>query len=425
MRVIVWGINYTPELTGIAPFNTGLCDFLRARGHQVEMVTTFPYYPFWRKLPGDERRLYRTDDLDGVWVHRCWHYVPSRVSTLKRMGHELSFGVTSFLRVLFLSRPDVYVIVSPPLMLGPLAKVISVIKRRPYVFHVQDLQPDAAVGLGMVKPGRFTRLLYRIEAFSYRHARAVSGISDGMIAAFTRKGVPAAKRLLFPNWLRWYGRNADAADLREDRSKHAAAFRKKYGIPEDAFLASYSGNLGRKQGLDALIEAASVLATSTDPAAKRIHLLIVGDGVMRRELEQQIASRSLKNIRMMPLLTEVDYHGMVAASAVSLILQSPGTGQYFFPSKLLSVLSMRAPVISAADDDSELAKAVNAGGFGINVPCAAPGDLASALIRLTRDPSQLDRCRDATAWVDRFSASIVLKAYEQRLLEVSARIHPI
>ncbi len=49
MRVIVWGINYAPEITGIAPHNVALCEFLRQRGDDVEMVTTFAYYPAWRK----------------------------------------------------------------------------------------------------------------------------------------------------------------------------------------------------------------------------------------------------------------------------------------------------------------------------------------------------------------------------------------
>src|SRR5690349_12117507 len=143
MRIIVWGINYAPELTGIAPFNTGLCDYLRQQGHHVEMLTTFPYYPFWRKIPGDRGLIYRTDDFDGVLVHRCWHYVPHQASSVRRMWHELSFGLTSCLRALFLARADLYIVVSPPLLLGPLAVLIARLKQRPFVFHVQDLQPDA------------------------------------------------------------------------------------------------------------------------------------------------------------------------------------------------------------------------------------------------------------------------------------------
>ena len=51
-------------------------------------------------------------------MHRCWHFVPRRVSALKRILHEASFVFTSTLRALSLPRADVYVIVSPPLLLG-------------------------------------------------------------------------------------------------------------------------------------------------------------------------------------------------------------------------------------------------------------------------------------------------------------------
>ena len=430
MRVIVWGINYEPELTGIAPFNTGLCDHLRSLGHDVRMVTTFPYYPSWRKIPGDRGRLFRTDDFDGVPIHRCWHYVPRRVTTLKRIWHELSFGLTSFYRILRLSAPDVYVIVSPPLILGPLAALAGRLKRRPYVFHVQDLQPDAAGGLAMIKPGRFVQFLYRIEAFAYRHAALVSGISDGMIRAFTRKGVPPAKQVLFPNWIRWYGQNDGILESEDSRTERAQAFRKKFQIPDEVLLASYSGNLGRKQGLETLVEAAALLAGRTGYAARPpqstpprrdLLILIVGEGAMREALEARIAALGLHNVRLLPLMVEHDYHGMLAASDLALILQAPGTGQFFFPSKLLSVLSVGTPVLSVADGDSELAKAVMEGRFGLNVPPAAPRSLADALSSLSADPARLAAMRQNTSWVQRYSAPRVLGDFEQKLLGLTGK----
>src|SRR5438093_683460 len=199
MRIIVWGINYAPEITGIAPHNVALCEFLQRQGEEVEMVTTFAYYPAWRKQAKDRRLLYRTDEINGVPVHRCWHFVPMRVSALKRILHEATFIFTSILRVLSLKRPDIYVIVSPPLLLGLAAWIVSTLKRAPFIFHVQDLQPDAAVGLGMLKPGMFTRLLYGLEALAYSKATRVSGISPEMIVSFRRKNIAAAKCIYFPN----------------------------------------------------------------------------------------------------------------------------------------------------------------------------------------------------------------------------------
>src|SRR5882724_9445802 len=199
MKINVWGINYAPELTGIAPYNTALCEYLERHGHDTRMVTSFAYYPSWTKAPEDRWRWFRTDESRGVPVHRCWHYVPRKTSTLKRIVHEGSFVVTSFLRQLTLPTADAYVVVSPPLLLGAAAWLLGKIKRRPFVFHVQDLQPDAAAGLGMLKPGAFVRALYRLENFAYKKAARLSGITPGMIQAFREKGVPNSKLVLFPN----------------------------------------------------------------------------------------------------------------------------------------------------------------------------------------------------------------------------------
>src|SRR2546421_2902207 len=250
MRVIVWGINYAPEFTGIAPHTVALCKFLVGQGHDVEMVTSFPYYPTWQKRAEDRGHLYRTDVVNSVPVHRCWHFVPARVSAFKRIVHEGSFVFTSTLRALFLRRPDVFVVVSPPLLLGVAAWFVGKLKRAPFVFHVQDIQPDAAVGLGMLKPSSFTRALYGLEAFAYRHAARVSGITRGMLKTFLRKGVPASKLIYFPN----------AIDLKSEAvPPPRGEFRKRHGFAPGEFLAVYAGNLGVKQGLEVLLETAALL----------------------------------------------------------------------------------------------------------------------------------------------------------------------
>src|SRR5438552_2349242 len=102
MRIIVWGINYAPEFTGIAPHNVALCEFLHNLGHDVRMISAFCYYPTWTKRAEDKGQLYRTDVINGVPVYRCWQFVPAQASALKRILHEATFVFTSTLRVLSL-----------------------------------------------------------------------------------------------------------------------------------------------------------------------------------------------------------------------------------------------------------------------------------------------------------------------------------
>lgn len=406
MRIVLWGINYHPEATGIAPFTTELAEFLGTKGHDVAVVTGFPYYPQWKKSRGDTGRLFRTERIGGTVVHRCWQFVPERVTTFRRIAHELSFVLMSFLRVLMLRRADIYFVVSPPLALGFFAWIASRLKSSRYVFHVQDLQPDAAVGLGMVSGGAFVSGLYALERIAYRHAAAVSGISHGMMESFARKGVPAERRILFPNWLRELSATPVA---RGD-------FRSRYCIPQSACLAVYSGNIGRKQGIDVLVEAAHRLSLAPlgDPA-RRVLILIAGAGAGREALDAAIKRLAPKNVLLLPLLDDEDYAAMLAAADVALITQAAGTGRFFFPSKLLSVLRAGLPVLAVADEESELALAVADGRFGVTVPPEAPDQLADALRTMGVDPAQMDEFAQRTNWVQRFRPSLVLPLFAQRL----------
>ena len=364
MKVLVWGINYAPEATGIAPYNVAMCEHLRDAGHQPEMLTSCAYYPEWKKRAGDGCYPFRTDLVSGVPVHRCWHYVPAKVSPLKRIVHEGTFVMCSLVRGLMLPKPDVMVVVSPPLLLGAAAWALGKVKGVPFVFHVQDLQPDAAVGLGMLKVGRFTKMLYRLEAFAYAKAARVSGICQGMLRAFARKGVPEEKRVLFPN-------GVQVADSTE--RPVAGQWRARQGFGAEDFLAVYSGNLGVKQGLDVLVEAVPLVKD------RRVQIVICGQGATRDELAAEIARRGLSNLRLLPLQDDETYREMMVDADVCLITQQAGTGQFFFPSKLLSALAFAKPVLAVADADSELALAVDEGGFGLRVLTEQPGVLAAAL----------------------------------------------
>jgi colanic acid biosynthesis glycosyl transferase WcaI len=400
MRVIVWGINYAPEFTGIAPHTVALCEFLRGRGDDVEMVTSFAYYPTWQKRPEDRGQLYRTDKINDVTVHRCWHFVPVRVSALKRILHEATFVFTSALRALTLPRPDVFVVVSPPLLLGTAAWFVGAIKRSPFVFHVQDMQPDAAVGLGMLQAGWFTKALYALEAFAYRAAARVSGITRGMLETFRRKGVPESKLIYFPN----------AIALRDQAPAQRGEFRARHQFSDGDFLAVYAGNLGVKQGLEVLIEAAQLVRNPN------IRILICGDGAQRDFLAARVHELRLPNVRMLPLQQGDDYSALLTDADLCFITQQAGSGNSFFPSKLLGLLAFSKPVVTVAAAETELAQSLDQGGFGINITPGQPAELAKILDDLAVDPQRLNRFGSAgRQYVQQFEKQRVLNDFAREL----------
>jgi colanic acid biosynthesis glycosyl transferase WcaI len=401
MRAIVWGINYAPEFTGIAPHSVALCEFLHARGDDVSMVTSFPYYPSWEKRAEDRGHLYRIDQINGVPVHRCWHFVPKRVSALKRIFHEASFVFTSTCRALSLPPADVYVLISPPLLLGVAGWVVGEIKDAPFVFHVQDMQPDAAVGLGMLKAGWFTKALYRLESFAYRHAARVSGITQGMLKSFRGKGVSESKLVYFPN----------AIALNDTAPAPVCGkFRGLHGIGPGEFLAVYAGNLGVKQGLDVLLETAPLLR---DP---RIRILICGDGAQREALVNRVRELKLPNVSMLPLQAGPDYRALLVDADICFITQQVGAGNSFFPSKLLGLLADSRPVVTVAAPECELALSLAEGKFGVNVPPGRARELADLLDSLANDPERLAEFGAAgRRYVEQFEKSRVLQSFAEEL----------
>lgn len=385
------------------------------------MISTFPYYPWWKKPPEARGKLHQRSVMKGVVVHRCWHWVPAKPSTLTRLLHEMSFLFTSTIAALCLRRPDVFIVISPPLFLGMGAFVVSKILRRPYIFHVQDLQPDAALGLGMIKPGPAVKTLYVLEKWSYRAASLVSGISQGMLDAYARKGVPAQKIVMFPNWI---------PDQPGGRAKDggSASFRATNGLGSDVALIAYSGNVGVKQGIEVVVEAGALAQTAAAPRSvqpKPIHWAICGEGAAKPALEQRIKAEGVPGVRLYPLQPDDLYHALLREADICLITQQRGTGQFFFPSKLLSILQYGRPVLAVADESSELARAVHQGRFGMVVP---PGD-AAALLSAAENMLAADDAQRATwaengkAWVDQFRRHRVLTAFEARVAELVAG-HP-
>lgn len=407
MKITIWGINYAPEPTGIGPYNADLAEFFHGRGHLVRAITTFPYYPHWRKKKGDGKRLYQREMQKGVEILRCWHYVPSRPTASTRMLHEASFIFTSFWRLLFAPRPDLVLVVSPPLLLGPAAWLVGLLRRCPFSIHIQDMQPDAAIALGLLRPGLLTSILHRIERFSYRRATMISGITRGMLVLLGQKGISSPKQYLLPNWILQRRPTGPIAE------SVGGAFRQKHQIPPQNFLVVYSGNLGKKQGLDTLLDAAAILRSNGDGAS--ILILLVGEGAAKPGIQSRIEKETLP-VRLLPLLPEEDFQAMLHDANLCIVSQQARSGSLFFPSKLITLLAATRPILTVADHDSELARATEEGGFGWNVPPGDSSRLAWTLTQLEQSRECLPQmARRGYQWVQQFSRQSVLGDFAQHL----------
>jgi len=364
MKVQILSINYWPEVTGIGAFTTYRAEHLAAAGHEVEVCTTFPYYPEWKVPPAYEGKIAQVEERNGVKIVRSFAYIPNPVTALKRVVHEASFVVSATLRALGRKRPDVLLVVSPPLGLAVPAIALSRLWRIPYVFDVEDLQPDAAADLGML-PGWAIAVLRKVEAAAYRHARMVTTLTPTMRSRIVAKGVPDEKvELLEP-------RMDDS--LSNLAPEEGTEFRRRYDLG-DEFLVTHSGNVGVKQGLDVVLDAAALNRNDAS-----VRFLIVGCGADSDRIRRRAAEMKLENVRFLPILEQQDFRGLLAASDVCLVTQQHSVSAIAFPSKIVTYLAAGRPIIASVNRDCEVARVIEESGAGRVVDAEEPEALWFAL----------------------------------------------
>ncbi|OPY60499.1 MAG: Alpha-D-kanosaminyltransferase [Syntrophorhabdaceae bacterium PtaU1.Bin034] len=380
LNVVVYSIHYSPEQIGIGVFNRGMAEYLARHGHHVTVVTAFPWYPSWKINPPYTGRWSMVESEGAVVILRS--FVPSlkKVNARTRVVHETAFALSSCLHLLklFFKKIDAVVVVCPPLQLGFWAWLFCRVKRIPFIFHIQDLQIDAAADLGLITNRFIVGFLRHWERFLFRRAAILSTISDGMKKRIEAKGIFSRPVLLFPNWV-------DTQFLTPMSRDNA--FRKLHGIGRDKFLVLYAGNIGEKQGVDILLDVAFLTKDRKD-----ILYLIVGEGVGLSRLKQSLQDSKPEQIRLLPLQPREKLPAMLAAADLSLVIQKKGVGDFLMPSKLWNIMGSSRPVVAAAQADCELARCIQKSGCGEVVPPENPKLLAGAILKFYADPALRERC---------------------------------
>jgi len=372
VRILIYGLNYAPELTGIGKYSGEMAEWLAAEGHEVRVVTAPMYYPAWRIGAGFSGTTYASELRSDVKVIRCPLYVPQRPSGARRMLHLFSWAASSLPVVLWQAlrwRPDVVLTVAPTFFCAPAALAAARIGGAQSWLHLQDLEIDAAFELGLL-PEKLKRLAYTLEHKLLRCFGRISTISSRMLDKIHYKGVPRSRLSLFRNWV-------DTTSIFP--SKPSACLREKLGLPENKIIALYSGNMGEKQGLEIILDAARELS-----AEPRIHFLLCGDGAARERLVSQ--AEGLANVSFAPLQPLDRLNDLMNLAQIHLLVQRPGAADLVMPSKLATILACGGPVVATAAPGTELSQVVM-DAAGVLCPPGDSRQLAACIRQLAEDPS--------------------------------------
>jgi colanic acid biosynthesis glycosyl transferase WcaI len=379
LRILVYGLNYSPELTGIGKYTGEMAAWLSGRGHEVRVVTAPPYYPAWRVREDYRGLWYRTERVPGQpVVYRTPLYVPQRPTGIKRIVHLVSFMLGSLpimLREMFW-RPDVVFTVEPTFFCAPLTLFVAKSAGSACWLHVQDFEVDAAFELGLLPAqGPVHDAALRIERFFTFAFDRVSGVSSRMVDRARAKGIPDDRVVLFPNWV-----DVDSIYPLDPAASRSNIIRRELAeqVPEieSKTILLYSGNMGAKQGLELLAPLAESFA-----ADSRVHFIFCGDGAFRTRLEALVAHHP--NVTLLPLQPLDRLNHLLNAADIHLLPQRASAADLVMPSRLSAMLSSGRPVVATAHEGTQVAQVVE--GRGLAVPAEDAGALHAAVLRLVDD----------------------------------------
>ncbi|MHC9291425.1 glycosyltransferase family 4 protein [Mycobacterium sp. LTG2003] len=369
MRITIIGINYAPEVTGIAPYTTGLAEGLAARGHDITVVTGLPHYPEWRIADAYANAPRSSVEvINGVTIRRVRHVMPETPSTKGRVRMEASFALAAARSGW--NRPDVVLTVSPPLLASCAVVGRARAQRIPVGVVVQDLYGKGVVETSAMG-GRGAAATTKLEVGMLSHATGVSVIHDRFADVLSELGVDRHRITVVRNWTH--------IDIPTEDSDSTRDVRAKYGWNPDEVVVVHAGNMGAKQGLENVVAAAKLVDRSDAP----LRFVLLGDGNQRKKLEEAaVGAKSLQFIRPVPA---DEFTKVLKAADVLLVNEKPDVADMAVPSKLTSYFVSGRPVVAATSDGSATAYEVRSSGAGVIVPADDPETLVSAAHRIGAD----------------------------------------
>ncbi|MDR7127780.1 colanic acid biosynthesis glycosyl transferase WcaI [Algoriphagus sp. 4150] len=406
MRILVFGINYSPDLTGIGKYTGEMCSFLASQGHQVTMVTAHPYYPQWELAAGYPKYFWKTELIDGVTVERCPLYIPQDPNALRKILHEVSFLGTIlpvWFKLLFKKKYDYVLCINPPFHLTVYPLLYKWIRNSKLISHVQDLQVDVVNDLELIRSKAMIKLMFAFEKFLLKQSDYISTISLGMERKIASKGISKDKQWLFPNWV-------DSGFITPLSKKES--LRSQFGLNYTDKVILYSGNLGEKQGLEYILDVALRFKGQSD-----IQFVIVGNGGAKNRLEEAATEMGLDNLRFFPLQPYGDLSRLLAVADVHLVLQKKEASDLVMPSKLTGILAAGGLALITAVEGTSLYDVVHKYKMGVLIE---PGSVDALYDGIVACLATVDAGRikmNAREYALAFLAKeTVLGSFEQKLL---------
>jgi colanic acid biosynthesis glycosyl transferase WcaI len=408
MRILVHGIDFSPEEVGTGKYTGEMAQWLAMHGHDVRVITTAPHYPQWKVFEGYSSwrftwQTWTSSNSNGsLSVTRCPVWIPRNPRGWRRILYLASFAISSFFPMLLqiLWSPRLVLLVQPTVVCAPHVLSIAALTSANAWLHIQDFEVEAAFQVGGLSSTRLRRIALRLEHFLNGKFDRVSTISPRMLERLAQKGVKRSRSVLFPNWV-------DTSAIYP--LPRASALRQELRIPETAIVALYSGSMGAKHGLNLLIEASRRLATRRD-----IYFVFCGDGPYRETLRVEQNA----NVILLPLQPTKRLNELLNLADMHLLPQASEASDLVMPSKLTGMMASGRPVIATAQAGTQLSRVLAE--RGIVTPPEDIEAFITAIVEVAEDADLRRRMGEASRQyaVDHMNQHEILSQFEASIQEL-------
>jgi colanic acid biosynthesis glycosyl transferase WcaI len=338
-------LNYAPEDSAIGLYSSQWVEFLESNGHNVTVVTAFPYYPQW-EIYNDykSKPLFHKESIAQTTILRYKQYVPKTPTFFKRIIHLLDFTFGSLINLFKIKNCDLVIAVVPFTSSAFLGWIQKKRFNAKLWIHVQDFEFDAALQTGISKKtNSLFSMLFKIESWILNKANVGSTISHSMLDKLSQK--TKSSTFYLPNWI--------------DQNTIDPLLAKNHQYTNSTKTSLlYSGNIGDKQDWNSFIEFCN------DLDKNKYDVIIVGDGAKKKWVLENI--KNIVNVKYYPPVPYNQLSDLLCSTDIHLLFQKPDLLDTVMPSKVLGMMASAKPSIIIGHKDSEINstfKATDAGLF--------------------------------------------------------------
>jgi glycosyltransferase involved in cell wall biosynthesis len=343
-KLLIHSIVFSPDGVSTAYLYNDIAIGFKEAGFDVVVLTTTPHYnlieselkkqQLQKKLFG----LFYTSQFHGIEVF----HVPQK--KFKSFGMRaigfVYWHFLSFFIGIFLKNISIIISPSPPLTIGFLSWLIAKIKKAKVIYNVQEIYPDLLINQGSVKSKFLLSILKKLELFVYNHSDAVVTIDDVFYKTIVGRFINKSKLYVIPNFV--------DTELYTSQVSETIKLDQSIFYDTGELKLMYAGNIGHAQDWKPLVAIAKQML------GKPISFWVIGEGVVKTNLEIEIIDNDLNNIHLLPYQHRETMSTVNAFADLHFIFMNPELEGQGFPSKVYTIMACKKPILVLSSEGTPI-----------------------------------------------------------------------